>query len=81
MFYWYKSTLVVPNNNDTSLRPTAEMNKEPETTNAVAEVDSFGALSTSDEITAIEADLESTNLGELETELLQIETELEASVQ
>ena len=63
------------------MRPTAEMNKEPETTNTVAEVDSFSALSTSDELSAIEADLESTNLDGLEAELGEVEIEIETSVQ
>jgi hypothetical protein len=81
MFYWYNLGEVVPAEDNAPLRPTAEMNKEPETTNAVAEVDSFSALSTSDELSAIEADLESTNLDGLEAELGQVETEIETSVQ
>jgi len=61
------------------LRPTLETNREPETVTATAQVESFTIMSTSDEIAAIEADLESTNLESLEGELLQIDQELEAS--
>jgi flagellar basal body-associated protein FliL len=81
LFFWYKSTQTLLAPVDTPLRPTAEMNQEPETTTATAQVESFGALSTSDEIGAIEADLESTDLTNLEIELQQIDAELEASVQ
>lgn len=58
-------------------RPTAEENNEPESTNAEAEVETFGAVSTSDELDAIEADLESTNLETLDADTQTIETEFE----
>ncbi|USN87378.1 MAG: hypothetical protein H6779_03100 [Candidatus Nomurabacteria bacterium] len=58
-------------------RPTAEVNKEPESATAYAQVQSFGVMSTSDELSAIEADLESTNLDALVSELNAIEAELE----
>lgn len=79
LFYWYQSDSVIPPPPSAS-RPTAEMNKEPETTNATAQVESLSALSTSDEILAIEADIESTNLDSLEAELGQIDAELEAAL-
>jgi uncharacterized Zn finger protein len=63
-----------------SLRPTAEMNKEPETTTATAQVEAFNTMSTSDEISSIEADLDSTNLVNLEIEMQQIDAELDASM-
>jgi hypothetical protein len=66
---------------ETPTRPTAEMNQEPETTNAEAQVESYGALSTSDEISALEADLGSTDITNLEIELQQIDAELEAAMQ
>lgn len=80
LFLWYKAsqlpvTLPAPTTN----RPTAEMNNEPESATAEAQTESFGALSTSNEIEAIDADLESTNLDSLESELIQIETELNTS--
>src|SRR3989344_3520853 len=67
LFYWYYTSTQMPT-------------VTPETTTATAQVESYGAMSTSDEITAIEADLESTNLDSLDAELTQIDTELEAAV-
>lgn len=81
LFMWYKAGTTAPTTNLTPLRPTLETNKEPETTTATAQVESFGAMSTSDELSTIEADLESTNLDSLETELTQIDAELEASLE
>ncbi len=59
-------------------RPTAEQNNEPESANAEATVETLGALSTSDEIDAIEADLESTLLSNetLDADLQAVEAEL-----
>lgn len=81
LFFWYKSTQSLLEPAVAPLRPTSEMNQEPESTNAEAQVDGFGALSTSDELGPIEADLESTDLTNLEAELGQIDAELEASSQ
>jgi cytoskeletal protein RodZ len=79
LFYWYYA-MQEPVMTPEPSRPTLETNKEPETTTATAQVESYGAMSTSDELTAIEADLESTNLDSLDAELTQIDTELEAAV-
>jgi hypothetical protein len=80
MYYWFsaqeKDTPVITNDR---LRPTAEENKEPESTTAQAQVEALGVVSTSDEIPAIEADVESTNLDSLETELDAIEAEIDAA--
>lgn len=57
-------------------RPTAEENNEPESTNAEAEVETMSALSTSDEISAIEADIAGTNVDNLMSEETAIEAEL-----
>ena len=80
LFFWYRAMTTVPAPLPAPMRPTAEMNNEPESTTAEAQTESFGAMSQSDELGAIEADLESTNLDSLETELIQIETELEAQM-
>ncbi|MBP9836524.1 MAG: hypothetical protein KBC78_01685 [Candidatus Pacebacteria bacterium] len=58
------------------LRPTPEMNREPESPTAYAQVDSLNTLSTSDELSIIEADFESTNLDSLYFETTAIEAEL-----
>ncbi len=80
LFLWYKSSQIVPAPEPVPTRPTPEMNNEPESTTAEAQVESLGAMSTSDELGAIEADLESTSLDSLESELIQIETELQAEL-
>jgi hypothetical protein len=81
MAYWYFVLNTTKPINDTPTRPSLETNKEPETPTATAETTSFGAMSTSDEITAIEADLESTNLDSLDAELNQIDAELNAAAE
>lgn len=80
MFYWF--TMIgkdTPVTTIDSLRPTAEENNEPESTTAEAQVEALGIVSTSDEIPAIEADVESTNLDSLEAELDAIEAEIDAA--
>ena len=57
-------------------RPTAEENNEPESTNAEAQVETMSALSTSDELGAIEADLSGTDVENLTAEESAIEAEL-----
>lgn len=54
-------------------------NNEPETPRANADEQIFDTMSSSDELDAIRADLESTNLDTLDTEMSQIEIEMEAS--
>lgn len=61
---------------DHANRPTPAENNEPESNNAEADVETLGAMSTSDEVDAIEADLESTIINELNTDLISIEAEL-----
>jgi hypothetical protein len=62
---------------ETLTRPTAEQNNEPESTTAEAAVETAGALSTSDELDPIEADLEATML-DIDADLAAIDAELEA---
>lgn len=62
-------------------RPTPEQNNEPESTKAEAEVKTMQTVSTSDEISAIEADIDSTNLDELDAELNAIDAELDTVLQ
>lgn len=79
MAYWYFVLNTAPQTAETPTRPPVANNAEPETPTATAQTESFGAMSTSDEINAIEADIESTNLDSLEAEMLQIDAELEAA--
>ena len=62
-------------------RPTADENNEPESTNAEADAETLRAVSTSDEVNAIEADLEATDLEAIDRELDAIELELDAALQ
>ena len=57
-------------------RPTAAENNEPESTRAEAETDNLGTLSNSDSIEAIEADLNSTDVDDLDSGLNTIEAEI-----
>lgn len=60
---------IVPN----SQRPTAEMNNEPESNNAEADAQTLQTMSTSDEVGAIEADLGSTNLDTINSDMNAID--------
>jgi hypothetical protein len=77
LYYWYQlinSQLPVE---PIQLRPTAEENQEPESTTARAQTDALTTMSTSDELSVIEADLEGTDLSNIETELNAIDAETE----
>lgn len=78
-YYWYTivmSERVVP---QTGIRPTAEQNNEPESTTAEARTGVMDVVSTSDELDAIKADVQSTNLEDLVNETTAIEAELDAA--
>ena len=60
----------------TATRPTAAENNEPESTNAEADVTTTQAVSTSDELDLIKADLEGTMIENLDSDLRAIESEL-----
>ncbi len=78
-YYWYTivmSEQVVP---QTTERPTNEQNNEPESTTAEARTGLMDVVSTSDELEAIKADANSTNLDDLVSETTAIEAELEAA--
>ena len=74
--YWYIQTHKPEIITTIPTRPTPETNKEPESPTAYAQVDSLNTISTSDELGAIEAYLESTNLDSLTREFNAIEAEL-----
>ncbi len=57
-------------------RPTAAENNEPESTTAEASAEVLNVVSTSDELEAIEADLEATVMGDFESDLQAVEAEL-----
>ncbi len=79
-YYWYTIVMqeqVVP---QVTTRPTAEQNNEPESTTAEARTGLMDVVSTSDELGAIAADAQSTNLDDLTSEITPIETDLEAAM-
>lgn len=62
-------------------RPTAAENNEPESTTAKAQVETMQTVSPSDSLSAIESDIENTQLNSLGAELEAIEAELEAALE
>lgn len=82
MYYWFSVVRTnTPVTSPTSLRPSAAQNNEPESTSAEAQAEAYGVVSTSDEIPAIESDVESTNLDSLDAELDAIESEIDAAME
>ncbi len=80
--YWYYLITTLPiNDAQTANRPTLDTNLEPETTTATARTEALDVVSTSDELGAIEADIESTNLDDLDVEMNAIEAELNAAIE
>ncbi len=77
LVWWYRALHTVTEPTTQPLRPTIETNREPESTNAYASTETLSALSTSIELSAIQADLESTDLQSLQTDIAIIESELE----
>lgn len=79
-YYWY--TLVMQDQiaPTVTTRPTEEQNNEPESTTAEARTGLMDVVSTSDELGAIAADAQSTNLEDLTSEITPIETDLEAAI-
>ncbi len=80
LYYWHDLITQTPVVTSISNRPTEVENQEPESTTARADTDAFEVLSTSDEIPALEADIEGTNLETLESELNAIDAELDAAL-
>lgn len=85
LIFWF---LTIMENQDKAVpsapeisRPTAEENNEPESTTAETGTDAMGVVSTSDELSAIEADLESTKLDGIEQDFAAIEAELDAAAE
>lgn len=82
LYYWF--TVLKTDTASTTApidRPSREDNNEPESTTAEAQTDTFGVVSSSNELAAIEADIEATNLDALDAELNAIDAELEASAE
>lgn len=79
--YWYYLVTTMPLLEPVPTRPTAEQNREPESDTVRARTEASTVVSTSDEITALEADIEATNLDDLDTEMNAIEAELNSALE
>jgi flagellar basal body-associated protein FliL len=79
-YYWYTIVMSQQVTSEATVRPTAEQNNEPESTTAEARTGLMDVVSTSDELDAIAADAQSTNLEDLVTETTAIEAELDAAI-
>jgi len=79
-YYWYTIVMSQQVATDVTARPTAEQNNEPESTTAEARTSLMDVVSTSDELDAIAADAQSTNLEDLTNETTAIEAELDAAI-
>ncbi|MBY0538432.1 hypothetical protein K2P47_03470 [Patescibacteria group bacterium] len=79
-YYWYTIVMSEQVVTETITRPTAEQNNEPESTTAEARTGLMDVVSTSDELDAIAADAQSTNLEDLVNETTAIEAELDAAI-
>jgi hypothetical protein len=80
IYYWYTILMeepVIPE----SLRPSIEMNNEPESTTAEARTAATDVVSTSDELEALQADIESTRFDDIDDGFTAIENELGAALE
>ncbi len=83
MYYWLtvmSGGSIMEPTSATTEQPVAIPNNEPESTGARAQADAMLVTSPSDELSAIEADLEATNFDTLDTELNAIDTEINSAV-
>lgn len=81
MYVWYETAFTTPVQPMPEERVVPDMPNEPEMQNADAAVQQLQAVSTSNEIGAIEADIEATNLDSLDAELNSIDAELDAALE
>ncbi len=79
-YYWYTIVMSEQVVTETGTRPTDEQNNEPESTTAEARTGLMDVVSTSDELDAISADAQSTNLEDLTSEIAPIEADLGAAM-
>jgi hypothetical protein len=80
LFLWYKAAFAPAVAPVSEERFVPDMPNEPEMPNAEADIQRLETVSTSNDTAAIEADLLSTDLSTLDSEMLSIENELNAAV-
>jgi cytoskeletal protein RodZ len=76
IYYWYTIIMATPITVPAPTRPTAEQNNEPESTTAEARTSATDIVSTSDELDAITADVESTRFEDQAADFAAVEAEL-----
>jgi hypothetical protein len=76
LYLWSTSVTVEQPSTDFATRPTAEQNNEPESTTVEARTETLQAVSTSDEVDAISADLDATLFPDMSADFAAIEAEL-----
>ncbi len=79
IYYWYTILMATPVSVPIPTRPTAEMNNEPESTTAEARTAAADVVSTSDDLDAISADVESINFEDLDTDFAAVDGELNSA--
>ncbi len=79
LYLWYSAAFQTPVAQPVVERLVPDMPNEPEMQNADAEVQKLNTVSTSNEIEAIEADVNSTDLEQMDAELNAIDAELNAA--
>lgn len=77
MTWWYYNLTNPPVMPTEPIRPTAEQNNEPESTTAEARTQVAETFSTSDTLSAIEADLAGTDIAPLDADFAAIESVLD----
>lgn len=81
LYLWATSLTAPASTPAVTTRPTVEENNEPESTTAEARTETIQAVSSSNELDAIEADLDATLFTDLESDFNSIEGELDAMEQ
>lgn len=79
IYYWY-TILMNESVTPAVSRPTAEMNNEPESTTAEARTGATDVVSTSDELDALQADIESTSFDDIDDGFTAIENEINGAL-
>ncbi len=81
LYMWSQTFTAETNPTQTFVQSTTEQNDKPENTDAETNVSTPQPSNNSDELSAIENDLDNTNFDSLDAEMTSIEAELEASSQ
>jgi flagellar basal body-associated protein FliL len=81
IYYWYLMLMSAPAEAPTATRPTAAQNNEPESTTVEARTAATDVVSTSDELDAIAADVQSTSFEDVDTDVNNVQVNLDSALQ